>query len=124
LETFIAAADKKLEDYLKQLHASDTREHRTEGSRVKNLAEKIEALKSKRGEYAAHLATLETSGESQISLTDPDSRAMGRVERCILQLRRLDGDRRKSAGLFTRSTRLMHAVGAPSKRSPDERPLG
>ena len=76
LETFIAAADKKLEDYLKQLDASDTQEHGSEGSRVKNLAEKIEALKSKRGKYAAHLETLEKSGESQISLTDPDSRAM------------------------------------------------
>ena len=47
------------------------------GSRVKNLAEKIEALKKKRDEYAAHLSALEKSGgESQVSLTDPDSRAM------------------------------------------------
>src|ERR1700730_9344694 len=37
---------------------------------------KIEALKKKRGEYAAHLSALEKSGESQVSLTDPDSRAM------------------------------------------------
>jgi hypothetical protein len=44
--------------------------------RVENLAEKIEALKKKRGEYAAHLSALEKSGESQMSLTDPDSRAM------------------------------------------------
>ena len=76
LEKFIAATDKKLEEYLKQLDASDTQEHGTEGSRVKNLAEKIEALKSKRGEYAAHLAMLKESGESRVSLTDPDSRAM------------------------------------------------
>jgi len=41
-----------------------------------SLAEKIAALKKKRGEYAAHLSPLEKSGESQISLTDPDSRAM------------------------------------------------
>jgi hypothetical protein len=40
------------------------------------LAEKIEALKKKRGEYAANLTALEKSGERQISLTDPDSRAM------------------------------------------------
>jgi hypothetical protein len=40
------------------------------------LAEKIAALKKKRGEYAAHLSALEESGESQVSLTDPDSRAM------------------------------------------------
>jgi hypothetical protein len=73
---FIAAADKKLEDYLNRLDAGDTQEHASAGSRVKNLAEKIEALKKKRGEYAAYLSALEKSGESQISLTDPDSRAM------------------------------------------------
>jgi transposase len=76
LQKFIAAADKKLEDYLNRLDAGDTQEHSTNGSRVKNLAEKIEALKEKRGEYAAYLSALEKSGESQISLTDPDSRAM------------------------------------------------
>ena len=43
---------------------------------MKNLAEKIEALRKKRGRYGALLAQLERTGESQISLTDPDSRAM------------------------------------------------
>ncbi len=76
LQKFIEAADKKLEDYLKRLDAGDAEEHTTGGSRVKNLAEKIAALKKKRGEYAAHLSALEESGESQVSLTDPDSRAM------------------------------------------------
>jgi transposase len=76
LQKFIAAADKKLEDYLNRLDAGDAEEHSTSGSRVKNLAEKIAALKKKRGEYAAHLTALEKSGESQISFTDPDSRAM------------------------------------------------
>jgi transposase len=76
LEKFIAAADRKLEDYLKRLDDGDTEEWGTGGSRIKNLADKIEALKKKRGEYAAHLKVLEKSGESQISLTDPDSRAM------------------------------------------------
>src|SRR5437660_5544869 len=76
LQKFIEAIDKKLEDYLKRLDAGDAEERATSGSRVKNLAEKIEALKKKRGEYAANLTALEKSGESQISLTDPDSRAM------------------------------------------------
>jgi len=76
LETFIAAADKKLEDYLERLDAGDAEERATGGSRVKNLAEKIEALKKKCGEYAAYLSALEKNGESQVSLTDPDSRAM------------------------------------------------
>jgi hypothetical protein len=64
LQKFIEAADKKLEDYLKRLAAGDAEEHATGGSRVKNLAEKIEALIKKRGEYAAHLSALEKSGES------------------------------------------------------------
>jgi hypothetical protein len=46
------------------------------GARAKNLAKKIEALRQKRGRYGALLAELERTGESQISLTDPDSRAM------------------------------------------------
>src|SRR5271168_4923263 len=40
------------------------------------LAEKIEGLRAKRGRYGAMLAELDRTGESQISLTDPDSRAM------------------------------------------------
>ena len=76
LKKFIAGVDERLEDYLKRLDEGDAAEKGTGGSRTKNLAEKIEALKKKRGEYAAHLAALERSGEDQISLTDPDSRAM------------------------------------------------
>ena len=76
LQKSIEAADKKLQDYLKRLDAGDAEERATGGSRVKNLAEKIKALKKKRDEYAAHLSALEKSGESQVSLTDPDSRAM------------------------------------------------
>jgi transposase len=76
LQKFIAAADKKLEDYLNRLDVGDAEEGATGGSRVKNLAAKIEALKKKRGEYAAYLSALQKSGENQISLTDPDSRAM------------------------------------------------
>jgi hypothetical protein len=45
-------------------------------ARAKNLAERIEALRQKRGRYGSLLAALERTGESQISLTDPDSRAM------------------------------------------------
>ena len=70
LQKFIEAADKKLEDYLKRLDADDAEECATSGSRVKNLAEKIEALKKKRGEYAANLTALEKSGESQNDVLD------------------------------------------------------
>ena len=76
LEKFIKAADERLDEYLKRLDEGDVAENGTHGARTKNLAEKIEALRKKCGEYGALLAQLERSGESQISLTDPDSRAM------------------------------------------------
>jgi transposase len=76
LEKFIEAVDERLEEYLKRLDEGDAAEAGTDGSRVKNLAEKIEALRKKRGRYGALLAELEKSSESQVSLTDPDSRAM------------------------------------------------
>jgi hypothetical protein len=43
---------------------------------VKNLAQKIEALSKKRGQNDAMPRQLERTGEDQISLTDPDKRAM------------------------------------------------
>src|SRR5271170_6612270 len=46
------------------------------GSRVKNLAEKIAAIRDRRERHKDMLAELDRTGESQISLTDPDSRAM------------------------------------------------
>ncbi len=76
LATFIKAADERLADYLKRLDEGDAAEQATGGARVKNLAEKIEALSKKRGRYDAMLKELERTGEDQISLTDPDSRAM------------------------------------------------
>ena len=77
LEKFIRAADERLDDYLKRLDEGDVEEAGTGGgARTNNLAEKIAALRDKRGRYAAMLRELEQSGESQISLTDPDSRAM------------------------------------------------
>ncbi|MEZ0085212.1 IS1182 family transposase [Bradyrhizobium japonicum] len=76
LDKFIAAADKKLDDYLARLDTDDEIEHAMAGARTRNLAEKIEALKRKRAEYAAYLKILERSGDDQVSMTDPDSRAM------------------------------------------------
>ena len=77
LRAFIRAADERLEDYLKRLDEGDVADGATSGgARTKNLAEKIAALSEKRGRYQAMLVQLERTGEDQISLTDPDSRAM------------------------------------------------
>jgi hypothetical protein len=76
LAKFIKAADERLAEYLKRLDEDDAREAGTGGSRTKHLAEKIEALRAKRGRYSALLNDLERGGDDQISLGDPDSRAM------------------------------------------------
>lgn len=73
---FIRLADAKLDDYLHRLDSSDAVEATTGGSRVKNLAEKIAAIRERRGRCKEMLAELDRTGEKQISLTDPDSRAM------------------------------------------------
>jgi transposase len=77
LQDFIRAADARLDAYLRRLDEGDIEEGGTGGgARTKNLAEKIAALREKRGRYGALLAELDRTGENQISLTDPDSRAM------------------------------------------------
>jgi transposase len=83
LETFIRDADHRLDDYLKRLDESDAGEGATGGSRTAGLDEKIAALRARRDRLDALLSDLKRSGEDQISLTDPDCRAMmgnGRVQ--------------------------------------------
>jgi transposase len=76
LRQFIKLADAKLDDYLQRLDESDATEGATGGSRVKNLDEKIAAIGKRRTRCVDMLAELERTGADQISLTDPDSRAM------------------------------------------------
>ena len=90
LEQFIRKADERLADYLRRLDDNDVEEGGTGGSsRVPNLAEKIEAIRTKRDRLRSLLESLISTGESQISLTDPDSWAMagklrkGTIERVM-----------------------------------------
>jgi len=76
LTEFIRLADAKLDDYLQRLDTSDAVEQGAGGSRVKNLAGKIAAIRERRTRCQKMLAELDRTGEEQISLTDPDSRAM------------------------------------------------
>src|SRR5215471_20218309 len=76
LTQFIKAADAQIEDYLYRLDKGDASESGTGGSRVKNLTEKIAAMRERRARHKDMLAELDRTGENQISLTDPDSRAM------------------------------------------------
>lgn len=81
LTKFIREADDRLTEYMKRLDDGDKQEENTGGggSRAKNLAEKIAAIKGKRDRHKALLDELDRTGEDQISLTDPDSRAMARM---------------------------------------------
>ena len=78
LTKFIQLADAKLDDYLQRLDQNDGAEAAaaTVGARMKNLAEKIAAVRARRTRCQTMLTQLEQSGEDPISLTDPDSRAM------------------------------------------------
>jgi transposase len=77
LTKFIRDADERLADYLRRLDEGDATEGGAGGgSRTQNLAEKIATLRAARDRRESLLAELERTGESQISLTDPDSRAM------------------------------------------------
>src|SRR5262252_3255056 len=69
LAKFIKAADATLDDYLQRLDKSDAVERGTGGSRVRDLPEKIAALRKRRERYTSMLAELDRTGESQISLT-------------------------------------------------------
>jgi transposase len=71
LEQFIRKADERLAEYLRRLDEGDIEEGGTGGgSRVPNLAEKIEAIRNKRDRLRSLLESLDRTGEGQISLTD------------------------------------------------------
>ena len=83
LATFICEADEKLAKYMKRLDEGDVDEERAGGNdRGRGggkLAEKIAAIGARRDRHRALLDELDRTGENQISLTDPDARAMARM---------------------------------------------
>src|ERR1700742_4566157 len=65
LAEFVRLADAKLNDYLQRLDSSDAAEATNPGSRVKNLAEKISAVRDRRTRCKEMLAELDRTGEDQ-----------------------------------------------------------
>lgn len=76
LAKFLRDAEERLADYLERLDRTDAEEGSVSSARAKALAEKIASLKQRQTRYTDLQAELERTGESQVSLTDPDSRAM------------------------------------------------
>jgi transposase len=76
LERLQKRADKQIERYLQELDEADEQEQDSEQPTADELREKIEWLKSRKAVYAQIEEQMEESGESQVSLTDPDARSM------------------------------------------------
>ena len=73
----MAESDERLARYLKQLDDADKDDQGTPDQRcVEKLQEKIAAIQERRKRLEDHERALAESGEDQISLTDPDARAM------------------------------------------------
>src|SRR5271166_6024319 len=72
----IESIDQKLTNYLERLDRCDVQEAEPSTARAGRLTEKIATLRTQQKHCHAMLQELERTGESQISLTDPDSRAM------------------------------------------------
>lgn len=84
LARYMAAADERIEGYLVELDAIDRGEDGHGPDRRETLAAKIAHLREQRQVQAAMLEQLTASGKSQISLTDPDARAMVTGQKAIV----------------------------------------
>ena len=68
--------DERLEHYLQQMNEADANDV-GEGTRsVARLQEKVASMRNRRAVLEGHRTALDENGEAQLSLTDPDSRAM------------------------------------------------
>ena len=70
--------EEKVERYLRELDENDAKEEGelTFPSHVPNLKEKIAKLKERQAKYEGYRERMVRTGETEISLTDPDSRMM------------------------------------------------
>jgi len=78
LADWIKLADERIEEYLTHLDRADQTEVQADGAamRASTLKAKIARIRTRRQTHATMLADLVASGESQVSLTDPDARGM------------------------------------------------
>ncbi|OKP63050.1 transposase [Ensifer adhaerens] len=78
LDKDMREVDERLERYLRHLDDADKRDSDQPAGKpsVANLEEKIAGLRRRRARLEGYCAELEQSGDDQLSLTDPDSRAM------------------------------------------------
>jgi transposase len=76
LQQLLQKINEKIDIYLKELDEQDTVEEQTTKPTAQGLKEKIDQLRTQQGQYQELLEKLHNSEDTQISLTDPDSRSM------------------------------------------------
>ena len=83
LQTFIRAADERLEDLFKRLDEGPRRGWRDKRRRAhrKNLTEKIAALRQKRGRCDTMVKSFERTGQGRVSLTEATAAPWPRIPR-------------------------------------------
>lgn len=68
--------EERIENYLQTLDEADAQEPAVKPLSADDLQAKIERLQARQAKYQGYLQLMEKSGQSQLSLTDPDSRSM------------------------------------------------
>jgi transposase len=76
LEKTLQDIDEKVAKYLSDLDASDREEASVHQPTREELQQKIERLKERQKRYHEFVQEITASGETQLSLTDPESRSM------------------------------------------------
>ncbi len=77
VEKSIRETDERLERYLKTLDEADqSDEVEINPDQIEGLKAKIEAIRERRTRLTGYHKTMSATGETQLSLTDPDARAM------------------------------------------------
>ena len=85
LSGLLKKIDEQIAGYLRALDEGDEEEAQATSVPADELAEKIRALREKKGRFAGLLERMQEEGQTQISLTDPESRLMktqGRLDVC------------------------------------------
>jgi len=78
LQKTLKRIDEKIEGYLNELDECDSKGPSPKRYSVAELENKIEHLKDRQDRYGQLLQEIEESGETQVSLTDADSRSMAK----------------------------------------------
>jgi transposase len=78
LQTLLQGIDARITEYLALLETTDRADEGTEptSAAVPDLSAKLAQLTTRQDDYRALLATMEETGTTQVTLTDPESRRM------------------------------------------------